>query len=142
MTIQFFVDGIPKAQPRPRSFARKGKVRVYDPSTAEGWKSLIALAAQPHIPEHPLTGPLIVSETFYFPRPKRLCRKQDSVEPIPHESTPDRDNLDKAVLDALTTIRMWHNDSQIYDGFVRKFYAARGGRFARPGVNIRIEATP
>ena len=53
-TISFSVDGEPKAQPRPKAFARnfgnKWQARVYDPGTAEGWKSLIAIAVKPHLP--------------------------------------------------------------------------------------------
>jgi len=44
--IHFFVSGDPKAQPRIRAFAINGHARVYDPGTAEGWKSLIAVAAR------------------------------------------------------------------------------------------------
>jgi hypothetical protein len=40
--ISIFVHGEPKGQPRPRAFARGGMVRMYDPATAEGWKSAIA----------------------------------------------------------------------------------------------------
>ena len=54
--ILFFVRGEPKGQPRPRSFALRGKggkpilsktgqpiIRVYESGTAEEWKSQVAL---------------------------------------------------------------------------------------------------
>jgi len=130
------VYGVPKAQPRPRSFAVKGKARMYNPATAEGWKQRIGTAALTQRPGTPLQGPLRVSIDFYLPRPKRLCRKKDPNGPIRHTAKPDRDNLEKAVLDALTAIGFWGDDCQVCAGQVRKFYH---GKDAQPGARIRIE---
>ena len=129
------VDGKPKPQPRPRAFARGGKVRVYDPATAEGFKAAIALAALPHRPAKPLAGPLRVTIAFYMPRPQRLNRKRDPDEQIPHTAKPDCDNLAKAVLDALTDIGLWVDDSQVYSLNITKQYHAKG---ERPGALIHI----
>ena len=135
-TISFFVSGVPKGQPRPRAFARNGKVRVYDPGTAEGWKSAIAIAAEPHRPAQPIEGPIICSIDFALPRPKRLMRKCDPDGPLPHTGKPDRDNLDKAVLDALTTLGFWRDDAQVYIGTIIKQIASKTGR---PGAFITID---
>jgi Holliday junction resolvase RusA-like endonuclease len=142
-TIDFMVHGDPKAQPRPRAFARKfanGAIaaRMYDAGTAEGWKGLIALAARPHKPAAPIEGPIRVDVDFFFARPQRLLRRRDPEEPIPHDSKPDRDNLDKAVLDALTQLGFWRDDAQVCAGEVRKFYVSKTGS---PHAKIRIEAT-
>lgn len=134
-TIIIEVDGIPKGQPRPRAFSRGGKARVYDSGTAEGWKGAVALAAIPLRPNKPLTGPLQVRLSFYLPRPKRLMRKKDSSVAIAHTSTPDADNLAKAVLDALTEIGIWVDDSQVFYLEVMKQYHAKDGR---PGALIHI----
>lgn len=140
--IEFFAAGIPKAQPRPRSFFNKatGKARVYDPSTAENWKSCIAVAAQPHKPLAPLEGPIRCDITWYLPRPKRLCRKCDNPGPIWFTAKPDRDNLDKATLDALTMLGFWHDDAQACCGLISKFYAAMPGQpQSQTGAFITIE---
>ena len=129
------VRGIPKGQPRPRAFAMKGKICVYNPGTAEAWKSAIAEAARPFVPETPLEGPIRVNITWYLPRPKRLCRKKDWPGPLPHVAKPDRDNLDKAVLDALKTIGFYRDDSQVCDGVLRKRYPSIG---IPPGADISI----
>lgn len=128
--ITFEVIGDPKGQPRPKAFARKfgnGKVmaRVYDPGTAEGWKSQIAIAAKDHIPFMPLQGPIQLDIVFRFPRPKAHFLKSGLRQDAPfyHTSKPDRDNCEKAVLDALTTLGMWSDDSQICAGEVVKIYA-------------------
>ncbi len=137
--IEFEVDGLPKAQPRPRAFAKmsgdRAVARVYDAGTAEGWKGLIAQAAREHRPPEPLQGPLRLDVDFFFPRPQSLMRKRDPKGEIPHTAKPDRDNLDKAVMDCLTTLGFWGDDAQVCDGEIRKRYVAKNGR---PGARLRI----
>jgi len=119
------IDGEPKAMGRPRAFVRGGHAAVYNPHTAEGWKSLVAAAFLPHLPQTPHESALCVDIDFYLPRPKRLCRKCDPDGPVPHTARPDRDNLDKTVLDALKTIGFMRDDSLVCDGRIRKFYHAK-----------------
>lgn len=136
-SVRFFVHGDPKGQPRPRGFKNKsGQVRVYDPGTAEGWKSAIAAAATSVLPAEPLTCPIRLELIFYLKRPARLCKKSINPTPTWATSKPDIDNLEKAVLDALTTIRMWSDDAQVVDVSMLKVYHAVGGR---PGLNCLIE---
>lgn len=118
-----------------------GKVRVYDPHTAEGWKSEIANAGRPFVPEAPLEGPLMVYLEFYFPRPKSHFgtgsmrgHLRDSA-PGYHTGRPDVDNAIKAVMDALTTLRFWKDDSQVCDVRARKLYDSGAG----PGCTISIK---
>jgi Holliday junction resolvase RusA-like endonuclease len=124
--VTFSVFGDPKGQPRPRAFSRGGHARVFDPGTAEGWKSCIAIAARPHLPPKPLEGPLSVDLNFFFRRPKIHFKGQTLRAEAPryHTRTPDADNLAKAVLDALTTLGMWHDDAQVADLVVRKWYVS------------------
>ena len=136
LPIMFFAAGEPKAQPRPRAFSRNGLVRVYDPSTAEGWKSAIAEAARPHIPLLPIEGPVRVNIVFLFQRPKRLMRKRDPAGRIPHPARPDRDNLDKAVLDTLTRLEIIKDDAQVCAGEISKYYVSLK---EKPGAHILIE---
>lgn len=144
VSISFRVDGIPKGQPRPRAFARKMgntfAARVYDCGTAEGWKSEIALAARSFIPKSPLTGPIKVTLYFDIPRPKGHYRtgkhagelKADA--PRWHFGKPDCDNCAKAVLDALTQLRMWSDDGQVAILNIEKEYGDK------PGCTIVVEA--
>ena len=129
------VEGQPKAQPRPRAFSRNGHARVFDEATAEGWKGLIALAAQEARPVTPLDEPVRIDTAFYFKRPKRLMRRTDPEGPVWHTAKPDRDNLDKAVLDTLKTIGFLRDDSIVCSGLIRKLYHSKTGR---PGTVIRI----
>lgn len=127
--VTFTVQGEPKGQPRPRAFAFHGRARVYDPGTAEAWKSLIAFVARPHIPMEPLTGPVAVELHFHMPRPKAHSGRHGIKPNAPKEHTgkPDADNLAKAVLDAMTTIGFWRDDSQVSDLKVRKIYSLTPG---------------
>lgn len=146
----FFVPGIPKAQPRPRAFAKRVgggrfEARVYDPSTAEGWKSLIATEAKKHIPETPFEGPVAMRMVFYLPRPKDHFRKNgDLKETAPGYmlSKPDLDNLEKAVKDALTLLGFWKDDKQVIFVTKKKTYAKspfdEPGDPANPGMFLAI----
>ena len=59
---------------------------------------------------------------FVIPMPKSWSKKKKNAMAFtPHESKPDKDNLEKAVLDALYT-----DDSHIWDGRVSKFWGDSG----------------
>jgi Holliday junction resolvase RusA-like endonuclease len=98
------------------------------------WKATVRLAAI-EAGVKPITGPVKVDLFFSFPRPKSLMRKKDSADFIWHTKKPDRDNLDKAVLDALKGVA-WTDDCQVCAGVIEKTYPAKGD--ARIGVEIYI----
>ena len=133
----FHVDGDPKPQPRPRAFARAGRARVYDPGTAEGWKGAVALAARPHLPREPLQGPVRVDVTLCFRRPKAhyLRGGLRPGAPTHHTGRPDRDNCEKALLDCLTQLGMWHDDGQVCAGEVTKLYGEQPGAVVRVSLD-------
>lgn len=135
--IVIWVDGVPKGQPRPRAFAFHGKARVYDPGTAEGWKSSVAFAAKPFLPASPIDCPVRLWIQFNMPRPKSHLRKDGSLKPsapLNFTAKPDADNLAKAVMDALTTIGFWKDDAQITTLTAVKSYA-----IGKPGASIQIQ---
>ena len=116
--LEFWVAGVPKAQPRVKAFVRGRHASVYTPDTADAWKAEVrrSALAKCSTPE-PLTGPLSVKLTFFMPRPK--SRKGD----VWHTIKPDGDNLTKAVLDALTDAGIWGDDAQVARQLVLKLYA-------------------
>jgi Holliday junction resolvase RusA-like endonuclease len=142
MRIVIDVIGLPKGQPRARACRRGTHAGVYDPGTSDGWKALIAAAVRPHIPAAPLEGPLAVDVTWIMPRPKAHFRTGSKAGVLRPEAPtlvtakPDRDNLDKAVLDALTQCRMWTDDAQVVAGRLLKRYGEP------PGCRIVIETEP
>lgn len=130
--LSFFVAGLPKAQPRAKACRRGNFSGVYDPGTADDWKTIVRNEARIAGIRNgagdivPWTGPLCVNETFYFPRPKAHYRSNGELRdtaPRWHTTKPDRDNLDKAVCDALTNLGIWLDDKQVCDGRVQKRYA-------------------
>lgn len=141
--IEFFVQGDPKAQPRPRAFARRmgntWAARVYDAGTAEEWKSLIAVAARPHIPSAPMEGGIFVGLHFLIRRPKGHFGKRGLLPSAPkkHLQKPDIENLEKAVLDACTQLRFWVDDSQVDTLYTMKRWANEN---QAPGLWIRMLA--
>jgi len=129
-SVTFYAHGIPKGQPRPRAFSRGGSARVYTPGTAEAWKGAIALAAKPHIPATPISGPISLSIFHDMPRPKSHRTPKGILKPAApknHTSKPDADNLLKAAMDALTHIGMWHDDDQVCEVTVTKRYGDSSG---------------
>lgn len=162
--ITLTVRGTPKAQPRtaaaaicpkecegmvhwrkcggkkPRSF-----IKMYTPDetgAVAAWKQAIMLAIKPHVPPRPHECLFQVDVTWYFKRPQTMMRKKDANQVEPHGKKPDRDNLDKAVLDALTQSGFWRDDSLAYKGTLTKQYTdKRQGTGAR--ITIRsLEPTP
>lgn len=143
-SVTFRVEGKPMGQPRPRAFTRKFgdkvQARVYDAGTAEGWKGLVAVAARPFRPASPITGPVRLDAIYLFPRPQALMRKKDpDGRVLYHLAKPDRDNLDKAMMDGLVQLGFLRDDAIVCDGRIQKLYVAKG---EAPGaiVTIRWEA--
>lgn len=137
---QFDVLGDPKGQPRPRAFARHGKVRVYDPATAEGWKSSIAATVAQPVTRH--DGPVGIALVFRFARPKGHYRRNGTLvptAPMHHTAKPDADNCAKAVCDALTQIGVWRDDAQVARMTAEKRYVCGD---ERPGCAVLVVTLP
>lgn len=139
--VSFWVDGEPKGQPRPRAFARnfggKWQARVYDSHTAEGWKSQIALTWKSSSRgDCRFEGPVRLRIEFNVPRPKSHFKKGELRHDRPAfvVKKPDVDNYAKAVMDALTQLGVWGDDSQVTTLEATKRFAD-----GRPGALIEIQ---
>lgn len=137
--IRFRAFGNPKAQPRPRAFAKKmpyGVVaRVYDDGSAESWKGQIAIAAAPHLPPRPIETPVSLTLVFWFARPASLMRKKDPDAEMPHTSKPDIENCVKAVMDAGTQLGIWRDDRLVSLLTASKWWVPKNGE-ERPGLHF------
>ena len=114
--IKFEVPGNPKALKRHRT-VKAGKFnREYDPSIDD--KADFLAMAMNNRPSVPLDQPLFVKYEFYFQRPKAhygtgsKAHILKSSAPMWHTNTPDSDNLEKFINDALNTI-FWKDDKCI-----------------------------
>ena len=146
MNVSFRVNGIPKAQPRMKAYNKGRHAGVYDPGTANDWKSLVQIKAYENKLKKTLTGPLRLSLCFWMPRPKAHYRTGKYSEylkdnaPMWHSSKPDCDNLKKAVMDAITaTGCIWHDDCQVANSITTKFYTSTHGSM-KPGVEVYISS--
>lgn len=123
----------PEGQARARTFEGPGGRRLTWSPKSDFYKA-VARAGGWKRPKFPLDGPLGLTVTLLFPRPKSV--------PI-HQwfkwTRPDGDNCLKAVQDALSEARWWAEDSRVVDGRVVKRYAPAG---QEPGVIIRVERVP
>ena len=128
--IVFTAHGKPEGQPRPRARRQGAHARVYSPPC--GWKRTVAAEAIKHRPAEPLTGPVSVDIYFRFSRPKshfgtgRNAARVKDKAPHFHTNKPDRDNADKVILDCLTELGFWRDDSQVCDGRLTKTWCDRG----------------
>jgi len=159
--ISITVQGTPRARPRPRHGVRFSKQRnahvsvTYQPTKlvisrktgkptpdslawvrANEWYAAVRLAVQRYLPAEPWSGPVRVCINVYFERTKELQKKKYPAGAIRHTGKPDRDNVDKSILDALTEAGLWLDDGQVCSGGVEKWYAAKG---YGPGVVIECE---
>ena len=133
--VDAWVPGDPKAQPRPRAFARGNRIRMYDPGTAAAWKARVVESLRPWKPEQQIDAPVLMVVEFYLPRPQRLLRVKDADDPISCGSKPDLDNLVKAVMDAMTDDGWWCDDSIVVALCASKMFHSKGGS---PGARILL----
>lgn len=161
IAVDLVIAGTPVARPRARVRAivskRSGKPMAvaYHPTKvtisrktgkptpdsvawvkSQAWYEAVRFAALPFIPTQPWQGPVRVDSEVYFERPKYMQAKKWSDGPIPHTAKPDRDNLDKSILDSLTAAGLYADDAQVCQGGCSKYYVARGHS---PGVLIRAK---
>ena len=139
LLLAAFVPGEPKAEPRPRAvpLMKGGKpvlkagrpvIVVHRGTSASSWRERVALYAAQHYTAAPTADPVELRLVFKMPRPKshyRTGKHAGELRPDAphwHVSTPDGDNLEKAVKDALTGI-VWRDDSQVCVTTKAKVYA-------------------
>ena len=117
---RIFVNGIPKAQPRPR-MASNG--HVYNPDSADAWKEEIKAAFIANRTKQ-ITEPVHLKVYFFMPVPKGMKIERKNDRYVPHIKKPDTDNLLKAVMDAMTEAWVWKDDALVYWTEAAKFYAS------------------
>lgn len=142
LDIRFTVPGLPIAQPRQRHRIVSGHVSNYTPGDhpVNAFKAVVKIMARSAYAGRPLAeGPILLTLTFVFPRPKSMIWKK---RPMPREwapKKPDFDNLGKSVSDALNEV-IWQDDAQVVSSRIYKLYAA-GGEGSHTVIEI-AEATP
>ncbi len=129
-TIAFTIHGRPVGKGRPVFSTRGGFPRAVTPAKTRLVESIIYAAALAAVrattgAEEPLgwDGPVVVEISFHFAIPPSWpkWRREIAAAGMGHTSTPDLDNLAKAVLDGVGNL-LWKNDSQVSAISIRKAY--------------------
>lgn len=119
-----YISGSPEGKQR----ARQGKGHFYNPQQALMNKMKLYIKNQ--LPENfvPISKhiPISVNNIFFMKIPK-VRQKSGWKEfyqndNVPYIEKPDRDNLDKYILDVCSKV-IFADDKQIYDGRIQKYYS-------------------
>lgn len=139
LPIVMFIQGVPGAQPRVK-FASRGKfAKAYTPKTPTmDWKARIAIATSG---VRLMPQPLRIDWVMVMPRAQGHWKKNGTLRgaaPEHHTAKPDRDNLDKAVLDQLKASGVIYEDANIHRGELFKRYQRTQDEPV--GMYLRIDA--
>lgn len=148
ISIEFTIPGIPCAKAKKLG-TRNGHATAYNDKKTDNFQALVTMAAsRVHIgrsDQHkPLDTALVLRIVAVYPRlscqVKRNKRTGEllggwSEGRIPKDTKPDFDNLAKSICDGISASGLWTDDARVFDGRVRKFYAAIG---EAPHVEVTI----
>lgn len=110
ITIHTVPIGKPRMTQRDKWFARA--------ATAKYWAYAARVRAAAGLSGKSQTAPLRVDWVVYLPIPKSwTAKRRAEVAGQPHRQRPDRDNIDKGLLDAL-----FADDSGVAQGVMAKFW--------------------
>ena len=139
--MRFFCPGVPVPKGSKRAFYVKklGRAIVTEAnSKTRPWEQAVRFEASEQCRGHsPTDGPVLVSMTFWFQRPKSHLRKDGSLRPSAkdrHQSKPDIDKLARSCLDAMSGL-VYFDDAQVSHMLVRKAYVGKGQHI---GVEIDV----
>lgn len=114
--------------------SKNGTVGMTDSKNTKESKSTILQLFERHAPESPILGPVSLTVSFYYPFPKSAPKKIVSAGDAPKTTKPDVDGIATGVMDVMTTLRFWGDDSQVCALFVSKHMSET------PGIHVCVEA--
>jgi crossover junction endodeoxyribonuclease RusA len=127
--VQLFVPGQPAPQGSKKAFRHKHSGAIImqeDSKTTRPWRADVRAALEQHAggtrfgPDVPVT----VHLRFVMRRLAGMPKTSRGRATPAHTKKPDLDKLTRAVLDAITSAGVWHDDSQVVSfGTLEKRYA-------------------
>ena len=131
----------PQPKRRIRASASGGRVVTYKDRATRIFERSVALYLRQYAPLHPIEGPVAITLAFVHARPRRLLQNTTRGKPIPDglipkATTPDIDNLCKAVFDSAQVAGFFRDDCQVSELHALDFYAERSGK---PRIEISIK---
>lgn len=144
MTWTISIPGAPVGKGRPRCSCVGGRPRLRTPENTRAWEKAAALLMRCSWRESPLAAPCRVEVTAVHPRPASRPRTISATawrsgERVWRPSTPDADNVLKAVLDALQLGGVLEDDRWVVEVEARTVYAARGEEASVEVVVLEME---
>ncbi len=125
--ITFTLNATPTPQQRARHSSAHGFHRSYKTETQEANEDTLHALLLPHVPKKPLEGAVRVVFTAYMPIPARVSKKKRArlveLEKVPHIHRCDLDNIIKQLLDAMTRMKFWVDDGQVFKIQCEKVYS-------------------
>ncbi len=114
MRVCFTVVGDPVPKARARTVRKGGRTWSFTPKRVAVWEKVVKEEALLHFGV-PFNGPVAVSLAFFLKRPK--SRRKDNFV----ETTPDIDNLEKAVLDGLNGVAYLDDKFVVVKNAVKRY---------------------
>lgn len=163
-TLRFTIPGEPHGKARPRSTAKvvyvganrqpEAIITVHSDPEMRRLEAEILRLFRERFPDHqPWTGPVMIRFTAVFPVPASWTKAQKAAAmtgKVYHQSTPDKDNIEKLIVDALTPPQAkrgkdpvsphgyaWVGDGQVQGGGVKRY-----GQVPRVEVELSSLASP
>ena len=115
------------------AFVCGGHIRFYTKKKVRQSENFLAALLSMHVPDVPFSVPvsLKVRWTFPYRKSERKSVTRTGAD-IPHTSRPDLDNLEKNLLDVLTRLNFWMDDSLVAEKATSKWWGPK------PGIDIEI----
>lgn len=126
MIIDIFVDGNPPTRTAQQKgvSARNGYVHFYEKTEVRAAKDELAWKLAPYAPKIPLTGPVYLFIEWGFELKKQTRKEWKTTRP-------DLDNLEKGLIDVMTRLMFWADDSQICWKITKKKAVPSGRGYLR-----------
>ena len=107
-------------------FVRNGHAHFFTKQKVRDAEDFLAAMLAPHAPAEPLSGAVYFSARWCFPYRKSERKSVTKAgREIAHTVRPDLDNLEKALLDVLTRLRFYEDDSQIFTKSTAKVWGPK-----------------
>ena len=133
--LEFMIDCVPPTATAQQkgAFVLGGRVRFYTKAKVRQAENLLAALLKPYVPPEPFAQPVSLYVRWTFPyRKSERKGVTNAGKPVPHTSRPDLDNLEKSLLDVMTALRFWTDDSLVFSKTTVKLWGSR------PGIEVVI----
>lgn len=102
-------------------FVRGGRAHFYTKAKVREAEQTYASLLAPYRPQRPIESPVSVDILFAFPyrkSEKKAHVKKGAI--LAHTTRPDLDNLEKGLLDTMTKLGFWSDDSLVFEKRTKK----------------------